>query len=85
MVRTADCESDAMLTDPDATTSADSEGYGFACTSCGAEILVVPGSSPDPPYQTTVTVIRCRKCGESHAYAGQMIRLPLDRPSPDEG
>ena len=72
-----------MSTDQYATTSAGSEGYGFTCTSCGAEILVVPGSSPDPPYQTTVTVIRCRKCGESHAYAGQMIRLPLDRPSPD--
>ena len=69
-----------MSTDSRATNPPGSEGSGFACTSCGAEILVVPGSSPNPPYQTTVTVIRCAQCGESHAYAGQMIRLPLARP-----
>lgn len=67
-----------MPTDPSATTPTGPEGFGFTCTSCGADIVMVPGPSPNPPYQTTVTVIRCRECGESHAYAGQMIRLPLD-------
>ena len=45
--------------------------------------MVAPESAPIPPYQDTVTVIRCRQCGESHAYAGQMIRLPLNHPSRD--
>ena len=52
--------------------------YGFRCTSCDAAIAMTTDPTTTAPYQSTVTVLVCHKCGESHAYAGPMVRLSRD-------
>ena len=53
----------------------ETDGYGFPCDACGHMLLVVIGSPPFPPYQTTTKRITCSACGESHGYVGQMMRV----------
>ena len=54
---------------------ADSDGFSFSCRGCGQFLLVVAGSPPFPPYQTTTKQITCSACGETHGYVGQMVRI----------
>ncbi len=53
----------------------ETDGYGFSCQGCGHRLLVVPGSPPFPPYQTTTKQITCSACGETHGYVGQMVKI----------
>ncbi len=55
--------------------ASESDGYGFPCKGCRAMIMVVPGSPPLVPYQASVKRISCPKCGETHGYSGQMVRI----------
>ena len=50
-------------------------GYGFACKGCRTGLVVVSGTPPRPPFQTTFKKIQCSHCHGAHEYVGRMVRV----------